>query len=103
MKLLRLTQVMEKTALSRATIYRLIRADRFPRPIKAIRVASRWLDPEVDEWIAQRVNERDELIALRHDTATPATTDEGRDLDELATAAREDEPEPSEPATAPRT
>ena len=51
MKLLRLTHVTEKTALSRATIYRLIRAGQFPRPIKAIGVASRWLDPEIDEWI----------------------------------------------------
>ena len=53
-RVLRMPAVMERTGLSRASIYRLIRADDFP---VAIRLGSRavgWPAHQVDEWIASR-------------------------------------------------
>ena len=53
-RVLRLPEVMERTGLSRASIYRLIKADDFP---VAIRLGSRavgWRAEQIDEWIASR-------------------------------------------------
>lgn len=53
-RVLRMPAVMERTGLSRASIYRLIRADDFP---VAIRLGSRavgWRAQQIDEWIASR-------------------------------------------------
>lgn len=58
MRLLRLNEVITKTALSRATIYRLIRDEKFPAPLKVASKASRWLENEVDEWGEELASER---------------------------------------------
>ena len=53
-RVLRMPAVMERTGLSRASIYRLIHADDFP---VAIRLGSRavgWPAQQIDEWIASR-------------------------------------------------
>ena len=58
-RLLRMSDVVDLTALSRATIYRQITAGSFPVPIK-IAGASRWLASEVTAFIEGRVAERAE-------------------------------------------
>ena len=58
-RLLRFEEVSQRTALSRDSIYRLGREGRFPRPIKVSKWASRWVESEVDAFIAARVAERD--------------------------------------------
>ena len=53
-RVLRMPAVMERTGLSRASIYRLIHANDFP---VAIRLGSRavgWRAQRIDEWIASR-------------------------------------------------
>ena len=53
-RVLRMPAVMERTGLSRASIYRLIHADDFP---VAIRLGSRavgWPAQQIDEWVSSR-------------------------------------------------
>ena len=54
-----LRDVLNRTSLSKTHTYRLINAGLFPRtvPLGPHRVA--FLESEVEEWMAQRVGERD--------------------------------------------
>ncbi|MFC2274618.1 MAG: AlpA family transcriptional regulator, partial [Haemophilus parainfluenzae] len=54
MKLIKLSQVMAKTTLSKSTIYRLIKTSDFPLPKKLSLRAVAWLETEIDEWIVNR-------------------------------------------------
>lgn len=60
-KFLRLDAVRDATGLSRASIYRLIQAGKFPKPLKVLgeRVAV-WPESEVAEWQRERLAERDQ-------------------------------------------
>lgn len=53
-RVLRIRSVMERTGLSRAAIYRLIRADDFPAAIRLGPRAVGWPAQRIDEWIASR-------------------------------------------------
>lgn len=53
---LRLRDVQAITRLSRATIYRLSNAKKFPQPVKLTdRGASAWVRDEINEWVAERI------------------------------------------------
>lgn len=54
-----LEDVKRKTKMSKSWIYREMAANRFPRSMM-LAGAARWLMSEVDEWILERVKERDE-------------------------------------------
>lgn len=63
-RLISMNAVTERTALSRATVYRLMLAGGFPRPVKlhgAKRMA--FVEHEVDGWIAARIAARDTQAA----------------------------------------
>jgi len=47
-------QVSARCALSRMTIYRLMRSGEFPTPIRIGQRAVRWQSTEIDEWLASR-------------------------------------------------
>ena len=49
--ILRMKAVLQRTGLSRATIYRLMHAGEFPRSFKLGKTASGWLEAEVRAWI----------------------------------------------------
>lgn len=53
-RVLRLPAVMERTGLSKASIYRLIKADDFPAAIRLTSRAVGWPAHGIDEWIASR-------------------------------------------------
>lgn len=54
-KILRLDSVLERTGLSRSTLYRKVNSGTFPRQIKiSIRCAG-WRETEVEEWLRQPV------------------------------------------------
>ena len=53
-RVLRLPAVMERTGLSKASIYRLIKSDDFPAAIRLTSRAVGWLAQGIDEWIASR-------------------------------------------------
>jgi prophage regulatory protein len=63
-KLLRLGAVMERVPYSRPNIYRLIQLGQFPRQIPLGGRAVGWLESEIEEWIAQRVQNRTPRSAM---------------------------------------
>jgi prophage regulatory protein len=59
-KLLRLPQVIERTALGRSTIYDLMEKGTFPRPIKITGARQNaWIADEIDVYIEGRIAERE--------------------------------------------
>ena len=52
-RLLRLRDVVERTGLSRSSIYRLAAAGEFPRQRRLRYKLAVWLESEVDAWIAE--------------------------------------------------
>jgi prophage regulatory protein len=59
-KFLRMPAVREATGLGRSTIYRLVSAGKFPRPLKILgpHVVA-FLESEIIEWQRERVNARE--------------------------------------------
>lgn len=55
--LLRMSAVMERVGLKRATIYRLIAQGEFPSQVRVLpgHRGSRWDSHAIDRWIAERV------------------------------------------------
>jgi prophage regulatory protein len=51
-RLLRLSDVMERTGLGRSTIYRKISEGTFPAPVKVGQAAVRWKESDLAAWIA---------------------------------------------------
>ena len=52
--------VAGRVGMHPSTIYAEIKEGRFPAPVKLGR-SSRWLESEIDAWIAARVTERDKV------------------------------------------
>ncbi len=52
-RLLRRTQVEEITGFSVATIYRRVKAGTFPEPIRLGERTVRWLQSDLDAWLAE--------------------------------------------------
>lgn len=55
LSILRRKQVEARTGLARSTIYHQIKAGTFPRPIPLGPRAVGWLESDVSNWIAERV------------------------------------------------
>jgi len=59
LRVLRIKQLIDRTSLSRATLYALMSSDpTFPRKIKLTARSIGFLESEVDAWIAARANSR---------------------------------------------
>ncbi|MBW5824440.1 AlpA family transcriptional regulator [Yersinia kristensenii] len=54
---IRLSDVQRRTGYSKAWIYRLIKQDRFPKPVKIGSRSIAFVESEIDEWINQRIAE----------------------------------------------
>jgi prophage regulatory protein len=59
MRIMRLKEVIEKTGLSRSTIYNWISQGKFPKQIDLGARSVGWVDTEVDEWLSLRIELRD--------------------------------------------
>ncbi|GMU73557.1 MAG: hypothetical protein AMXMBFR42_30100 [Burkholderiales bacterium] len=59
MELLRVDEVLDRLRVSKACLYRMIRAGRAPGPIKVSAKRSAWLASEIDRYVAGRVAARD--------------------------------------------
>lgn len=59
MRILRLRDVIEKTGLGRSTVYKYIEAGTFPKPIDLGGRSVGWVDEEINDWILEKVNQRD--------------------------------------------
>ncbi|MCB1657504.1 MAG: AlpA family transcriptional regulator [Pseudomonadales bacterium] len=63
-KMLRMKQLIEKTGLSRSTLYDMMNVDSkrkdlsFPRGIKLTEATVCWLESEVDTWLESKINSR---------------------------------------------
>ena len=53
--IIRLPQTIQKTGLSRSTIYSLVSRGEFPQQIKLSPRTMGFLESEIDEWIAGRI------------------------------------------------
>ena len=53
-RLLRRREVERITGMSRASIYRLMQVDEFPRPVKVGSAAVRWKESDIAAWIESR-------------------------------------------------
>lgn len=54
-RMLRLPEVVNRTALSRSQIYRLIELGTFPRQVPLSERAAGWVEEEVDGWLRERI------------------------------------------------
>ena len=63
-RLLHRAEVEERTGLSRSAIYRLMREEKFPTPIKIGTRAVRWPQSEINEFIAARPRATGEVTAV---------------------------------------
>ena len=54
-KILRLPSVQARIELSRSTIYSLISKGEFPSPISLGERAVGWLEEDIDNWLAEKV------------------------------------------------
>lgn len=54
-RLIRIAEVLQICGMSRATLYREIKAKEFPAPLKLSARSVGWLHDEVMEWVATRV------------------------------------------------
>jgi len=59
MKFMRLKEVMEMTGLARATVYKYFANNQFSESVSLGDRAVAWLESEVEEWMLERIAERD--------------------------------------------
>ena len=60
-KILRLPIVLDRTGLSRSTVYQRVTEGRFPRPVSLGARAVGWIETEVEEWIARQIEASREI------------------------------------------
>lgn len=63
--LIRFSEVQKRTGYSKAWLYKLISQGRFPPAVKLGSRAIAFVEGEVDEWINQRIEERDAVISTK--------------------------------------
>ncbi|EMO2021461.1 AlpA family transcriptional regulator [Pseudomonas aeruginosa] len=59
MRIIRLKEVTHLTGLARSTIYKYLAEGRFPMPVSLGDRSIGFLESEVQEWILDRIKERD--------------------------------------------
>jgi prophage regulatory protein len=57
-RLIRFPAVQERVGMGRTAVYELIKAGKFPRPVK-VGAASAWIDAEITRWIEELAARRD--------------------------------------------
>lgn len=64
MRLIRLKEVIGITGLGRATIYKYMANDSFPKTVSLGDRAVAWVSSEVEEWILKRIEDRDIAVEV---------------------------------------
>ena len=59
-RLIRIKDVMDRTGLARSTVYKYISLGQFPQPIKLGTRAVAWVEREVEAWICESIERRNE-------------------------------------------
>jgi prophage regulatory protein len=57
-RILREDEVRDRTGLSRTTRWRLIRTEKFPKPVKLTEHAIGWRESSIEAWLASREHGR---------------------------------------------
>ena len=57
--LIRMPEVVKICGLSRASIYRIIKTNEFPAPVKLSTQAVAWVHHEIMTWVEERMQQRD--------------------------------------------
>lgn len=57
--ILKIDEVVQKCHMSRATIYKKAKEGTFPKQIKLSERSSGWLESEINDWIQNRIEERE--------------------------------------------
>ncbi|WP_440617463.1 helix-turn-helix transcriptional regulator [Cysteiniphilum sp. 6C5] len=65
--ILRLNELTKRCGLSRPTIYRLIKRGEFPKQIKLTNKSSGWSSEEIDNWISEKLGQRDNERQVKND------------------------------------
>ena len=60
----KIQEVVMRTALSKASIYAFIKEGRFPKPIPLGSRSVGWSSIEIDEWILSRIEKRDQGLQV---------------------------------------
>ncbi|WLE60308.1 AlpA family transcriptional regulator [Burkholderia plantarii] len=84
MNVLRIAHVAEKVGLGKSTLYRMIAAGEFPKPIKITSDCNGWLDEDIDQWLAERAGRHQAALAINTAPAVAALSLDGENLAELA-------------------
>jgi len=58
LRILRIQEIVQKTGLSRRTVYTEISEGRFPKPVQLSSRRVGWPEDEVDAWLAEKVTHR---------------------------------------------
>ena len=58
MRLIKIKEVIKMTSLSRATIYKYMADDSFPKPVSLGTKAVAWVEYEVENWIVEKIEAR---------------------------------------------
>jgi prophage regulatory protein len=58
-RLIKLKEVIQKTSLGHSSIYKFISEGTFPKQVSLGAKSVAWLESEVDDWIMERLGERD--------------------------------------------
>ncbi|NVE89244.1 helix-turn-helix transcriptional regulator [Vreelandella titanicae] len=61
-RLIRIKDVMDRTGLARSTVYKYIGLGQFPQPIKLGTRAVAWVEREVEAWICESIERRDQAV-----------------------------------------
>ena len=56
--LLKLSEVLDRTKLSRSKLYQLLDAGSFPKPAKLGERVNVWADREIEDWVQSRLTAR---------------------------------------------
>ncbi|MGD0098373.1 MAG: AlpA family transcriptional regulator [Terracidiphilus sp.] len=64
-KILRLPVILDRTGLSRSTVYQRVAEGKFPRTVSLGTRAVGWIETEVEEWIARQIEASRELCVRR--------------------------------------
>ncbi|MBU3577486.1 AlpA family transcriptional regulator [Polynucleobacter sp. UK-Kesae-W10] len=57
MKLIRLPEVLDRVALKKTAIYRMMAEGDFPLPVK-LGAASAWVEVEINDWIKEKIAQK---------------------------------------------
>ncbi len=61
---IRLPEVRQRVGISKSQIYKLIADEQFPQPVKVSQRISCWVVAEIEGWVNNKIERRDEELTL---------------------------------------